>query len=159
MDFELSTEVPTKSVGELKNEFYKVTTLPRRSMYKKYRDKELLRILKPIAFVLNPIGYYNPNSYADSEVYIAVYPRKFFVRIEQGNSVFGPHKFELRYQVKRGVQVWLGTCIKKFPFYNKKDCKRILRKILLKEQFFCSEQSAAELVELIDEHDTEIKVR
>lgn len=145
---EVEEEGEVYSVGELKEQFYRSVTLLKKELWKKYRKKPMrFRIQHPQALILNPPGYGDINSAVHQDVYVAIYYRRFYVRVEQGKSIFGPHKFELFIQVRRGLRVWLGTTIKKFNFYSDKDLRAILKEHIIEEAYYCSPSSAEEIVE------------
>lgn len=145
ISFDVEEPDKVTTVGELKEKFYKVCTLLKKEMWKRARKKDkITRILHPQVLIINPPGYT-----ADlSDVYVALYYRGYYVRVEHGRSIFGPHKFELYYQVKTGQRVWLGTHIRKFNFFSEKDLRRILREEILEEAYYCSPSSAEDIVEL-----------
>lgn len=135
MNFELSENFPTKSVGELNTEFHKHHK-PR----KKFGEK---RAANPIALILNP-----PQFNSDLEdKWFAVYYRHFFVTIEKGKTMFGPHIATLQIQIHPGNNVWLGTAQLKFNFFSRKELRKKLRLAIIAKKYFVSLKSAENIVE------------
>lgn len=133
--------------------------LLKKEMHKGFRDSPLLRVVKPQKLILNPAGFVNTDSAIHSDTYVAVYYRNYFVRIEHGKSLFGPHKYELFFQVRRGLRVWLGTCIHRHVFFSERDVQKKLRRNIHLQKYYCSPSSAEEVVELEFDPDKEIDIR
>lgn len=156
LSFSVDGNDESKTVGELKEEFYPLVRLLKKEVYTPYKNKRLARIQHPQRVILNPPGYGDPESVVHIDVYVAVYYRGYHVRIQHGNSMFGPHKFELLYQVCRGRRVWLGTWTAKFNFFSTRDLKKQLKLAILNEEYYCSPKSAEVRIEFEPEDDTPI---
>lgn len=147
LSFSLEDDGEVKSIGELKEAFYKVVILLKKELYKKYRKDDRKRIVKPQALIFNPPGYGNTEAVHHIDVYVAIYYHGYYVRIERHTKIFGPHKFELFFQVCKGRHVWLGTATYECNFYSTKEIRRALRDLIMEREYFCSEKSAEEIVE------------
>lgn len=145
--FSVEEEAEVKTVAELNEEFYPLVTFKKKEMKRAYRNKRLARVIRPQVLVLNPPGYGDSDSVVQNDVYVAVYYRGYHVRIEHGKSMFGPHKFELMFQVCTGRRVWLGTHTAKFNFFSTKELKKQLKLAILEQSYYCSPKSGEELVE------------
>lgn len=145
-DFILEDDIPTTSVEELKKQFYKSVIIPQAELLSSFKRCKVAR--EPQRLILNPPGFGNFQNVTATDLYIAVYYRGFYVRVEHGKSMFGPHKFELLYQVRKGCQVWLGIKTHKVLFHNQKEIKAKLRLTILAKDFYCAPDTAKTLVNL-----------
>lgn len=155
---ELDEERPCKTVGELHEEFFRIMRVKQRELLADFQDKRF--VLRPQALVLNPPGWGSLQDPTRSDIYIAVYYRGYYVRIECGRSMlFGPHKFELMFQVRVGLHVKLGGWTSCFPFHQERTLRKKLKKAILLKKFFVSEHTAAMVVEIgLPEKDDSIKL-
>lgn len=134
-------EISVKSVGQLKEEFYRF-----------HRKRAKSKTLNPITIVHNPSQYYSELE----DKWFAVYYRNFFVTVTEGGGIFGPHVAQLFIQVYRGKHVWLGTAQFKFLFPSKLKLRKKLRLAIVKRKYFCSEKSATEIIEFTRPDDSSL---
>lgn len=147
---ELGEENPTRSVGQLRTEFFKFHRLKRAERVRKEQAA-----MNPIALKINPPQYHSDLD----DKWFAVYHRHFYVTIEKGDSLFGPHIAKLHIQIYPGYNVWLGTAQLKFNFFSRKETRKKLRLAIVKKKYFCTENSEEEIVELIKPVSTDIDLK
>lgn len=145
-EFVLADNIPITTVGDLKKKFYEIVIWKQKELYNDFKRCKVSQ--EPQRLILNPPGFTGSQAVLASDVYIAIYYRGYYVRIEHGKSMFGPHKFELLYQVRKGCQVWLGIKTHKFLFPDEKKIKKLLRDTILAKDFYCSPETGAEIIEL-----------
>lgn len=155
--FTITEEHESKTVGELKEDFYCLTLVPRKEKKKAYRN--IPDAYPPITIVQNPLGWGDSQDALRPDIYIAVYSRHYYVRIEAGKNVMeGPHKFELCLQVRKGCHVFLGCFTSCFPFFNEELIPIKLRKAIIQEKYFCTEKTGAQIIELGEHERDDIKL-
>lgn len=138
----IESEGDSKSIQELKDEFY---TMVKRRRYEDWRSLQL----NPL-----PTGFTAWDQFK-IDFYIALYYRGYYVRIEKGNLLHGPHKCQLQFQVDKGQHVLLGTHLGKFMFYDEAAIFKKLRVYSKLEKYFCSEVTAKTVIQLPPSDPTE----
>lgn len=156
--FVIEDDYPTISVGELIKRFYNLSIYKQSELKKEFKGKKIA--LDPQRLLLSPNGWGKSESLVSDEIYIAVYYQGFFIRIDHGKSLFGPHPIRLFFQVRQGVKMWLATHKHKFMFYDEKQVREKLKQTIRGKEFYCSERSAEQMVELkpTDKKDESIQV-
>lgn len=159
---EVGKVFPFKTIGELKQEFYELMRLPRKPKSNK------IRVMEPHIFVKNPPMIYDSSSPIAPEIYVAVYfPYQtsrgslYYVKIECGRSVMqGPHKFELYYQIRKGNHIRLGCYMPEidFAFHREDIVKQRLRKAIIFNKYFASQQTEELSIELRTDDTEDIKI-
>lgn len=145
--FTITEEHEVKTIAQLKEEFYELTLVPRKE--KKKAFKNIPDAYGPITIVQNPPGWGSPDDPLRPDFYIAIYYRRYYVKVECGQNIMeGPHKFELCFQVRKGCHVFLGCFTSCFAFFNEELIPIKLRKAIIQEKYFCTDKTAAQIIEL-----------
>lgn len=147
MELHFEEDIPITTIGELKDQFYTASIYRQEELKQAFKRQRVA--LEPQRLILNPPGYGSRDAVIATDVYIAIYYKGFFVRIECGRSMEGPHKFELIYQIRAGCHIWLGVFPESFIFFDQKKVKENLRVGIRRKLFYCSKSTASETVELL----------
>jgi len=140
LEFEVEEAEDSFLVGDLIEKFNTFHRLPRR------------KALNPISLVLNPETTDGSLWFPNSEIYIAVYYKHFYVAIDKHiHTLNGWHRARLFYQVAPGNAAWLATAQIKCSFYDRKAIRKKLRCAIVLRKYYASDLSKEKLIRLLPE--------
>lgn len=152
LQLEITEENPTVTIEDLLDDFYIIHKVKQKELHKKYRGQQFA--VRPIQLVKNPLGF-GREAVLPTSVWVAIYYKHYFVRIECGSSVFnGPHKAELYWQMKRGTHIRLGSFQITGGFHNERKIRKALKFAILKKKYFASQITLETVIEILPEQET-----
>lgn len=130
-------EAEVTTIGDLIDEFYCFHTLKKSEKVGKFKPKRI--VLRPRTLILNPELLQTHNDIAKQDKYFAIYYQGFYVTIEHGRSIGGPHKLELWKQIKGKKKIRLACWTALFFFFKEEKIRKLLKRALKERLYYASD--------------------